>query len=98
MKGFIYPGLWVRNFLPLPYSEYAVCSLNNKTFYEFINPLDGTHTQNIESLWSKFKKQIKNTKGIAGDKLESLLSELMYKNKECVFAGFEAVLILLRKN
>ena len=45
----------------------------------------------------KFKKKIKNTKGIAGDKLESLLSELMYKNNECVFAGFETVLILLRK-
>ena len=43
--------------------------------------------QDIKSLWSKFMKQIKNTKGIAGD---------MYNN-ECVFAGFEAVLILLRK-
>ena len=64
----------------------------------FINPQDGTHTQAIESLWSKFKKQIKNTNGIAGDKLESLLFELMYENNECVFAGFEAVLILLRKN
>ena len=64
----------------------------------FLNPQDGTHTQDIQSLWSKFKKQIKNTKGIAGDKLESLLSELMYKNNECVFSGFEAVLILWRKN
>ena len=63
----------------------------------FINPQDGTYTQAIESIWSKFKNQIKNTKGIAGDKLESLLSELMYKNNECVFAGFEAVLILFRK-
>ena len=62
----------------------------------FINPQNEIHTQVIESLWSNFKKQIKNPKGIAGDKLESLLSEL--KNNECVFAGFEAVLILMRKN
>ena len=63
----------------------------------FINPQDGTHTQAIKSLWSKFKKHIKNTKGIAGDRCESLLSELMYKNNGYVFAGFEAVLILLVK-
>ena len=41
------------------------------------NPKDGTHIQAIESLWSKLKKQTKNTKGIVGDKLESLLSALM---------------------
>ena len=64
----------------------------------FINPLDRIYTQAIESLWIKFEKQIKNTKGIAGVKLESLLSELMYKNNECMFTGFKAVLIILRKN
>ena len=64
----------------------------------FINPWDETRTQAIESLWNKFKKQIKNTKGIAGDKLELLLSELMYKNNQYVFSGFEAVIVLLGKN
>ena len=64
----------------------------------FINLQDGIHIQEIESLWSKFIKQIKNTKGKAGDKLKSLLPELMYKNNECVTSGFEAVISLLRKN
>ena len=68
----------------------------------FKNPLDGTYTQGIVSLWSKFKKQIKTTngilEGIPEDKLDSSLSELMYKNNECVFAGFDAVLILYKKN
>ena len=64
----------------------------------FINPQDGTHTQAIKSLWSKFKKKIKNIKRIAGNDLESLLSELIYKNNECKFADFKVVLILLRKN
>ena len=57
----------------------------------FINPQGGTHTQAIVSLWSKFKKQIKNTKGIVKYKLESLL---IFKNNECVFAGFDAVRML----
>ena len=59
----------------------------------FINPQDGTHTQAIESLWGKFKRPIKNTKGIVGDKLESLLSMMMFKNNEC-----DAVLKFLRIN
>ena len=33
----------------------------------FINPQDESHTQAIEYLWRKFKKHIKNTKGIVGD-------------------------------
>ena len=35
-----------------------------------INPYDRTHTQAIELLLGKFKKHIKNTHGIVGDKLE----------------------------
>ena len=63
----------------------------------FINPQDGIQIQDSESLWNKLKKRFKNTKGKAGDKLESLMSELMYKSNECVISGFEAVLIILRK-
>ena len=48
-------------------------------------------------LWSKFKKQIKSRKRIVGHKLKSFLSELMFENNECVFAGFDALLMLLRK-
>ena len=63
----------------------------------FYKPQDKIHIQDIEQLWSKFKKQIKNTKGKTGDKLELLLSELMYKNNECVISGFEANPIKIKK-
>ena len=61
-------------------------------FNNFINPQSESNIQAIELLC------LKNTLWIVENKLESLLSEWILKSNEGVFAGFDAVLILLRIN
>ena len=46
----------------------------------FVDPNTGAHTQNIESYWAKVKLRIKVKKGVFGEKLESYLSEWMWKD------------------
>lgn len=46
----------------------------------FVNPVDGTHTQNIESYWGKQKLRIKSMKGVMGEKLDEYLLEFMWRD------------------
>ena len=47
----------------------------------FINPIYGTHTQNIESYWNRVKNKFKRMKGVHEDMLTSYLDKFMWR--EC---------------
>ena len=47
----------------------------------FVDPISGTHTQNIESFWNKMKRVIKSMNGISKQQLPGLLAELMFKDE-----------------
>jgi len=47
----------------------------------FVNPVDGTHTQAIESYWAKQKLRIKKMNGIQREKLPEYLVEFMWRDK-----------------
>ena len=44
----------------------------------FVDPVSGTHTQNIESYWGKAKRKLKNMKGSHASQLPSYLDEFMW--------------------
>ncbi|XP_066924597.1 uncharacterized protein [Clytia hemisphaerica] len=48
--------------------------------YNFVNPANGAHTQNIESYWNKFKLVIKAMKGIELQYLQSYMDEFMWRD------------------
>ncbi|KAI4293546.1 hypothetical protein PAPHI01_2820, partial [Pancytospora philotis] len=48
----------------------------------FVNPVDGTHTQTIESYWAKQKDRIREMKGLQREKLADFLIEFMWR--DCV--------------
>ena len=53
----------------IPYLQHS--TVNHSL--EFVNRTDGTHTQNIESDWSRVKKQFKSMKGVNSKQLPSYL-------------------------
>lgn len=60
-------------------SQYIYDNVNHKT--NFVNPVTGTHTQNIENLWSQFKK-FKRRKGYSKlQYLSSYLDEFRLRKK-----------------
>jgi transposase-like protein len=60
-------------------TQYLYDNVNHKT--NFVNPVTGTHTQNIENLWSQFKK-FKRRKGYSKlQYLSSYLDEFRLRNK-----------------
>jgi hypothetical protein len=46
----------------------------------FVDPDTGTHTQNIESYWTKTKYKFKVMKGVSADALPSYLDERMWRD------------------
>ena len=47
----------------------------------FTNPINGTHTQNIESYWNRVKTKVKRMKGVHEDLLTSYLDEFMWRER-----------------
>ena len=47
----------------------------------FVDPVSGTHAQNIESYWGKVKRKLKNMKGCHPSKLPSYLDEFMWHER-----------------
>ena len=47
----------------------------------FVNPVSGTHTQNIESYWGKAKRKLKNMTGCHASQLPSYLDEFMWRER-----------------
>ena len=47
----------------------------------FVDPVSGTHTQNVESYWSRAKYKIKRMKGCHAHQLTSYLDEFMWRER-----------------
>ncbi|KAG0441361.1 hypothetical protein DMUE_1099 [Dictyocoela muelleri] len=46
----------------------------------FVNPIEGVHTQNIESLWNELKRKLKGIMGIGIGQLQGYLNEWIWKD------------------
>lgn len=60
------------------------CGLQHQTVnhsINFVDPIDGTHTQNIESYWAKAKYKFKVMKGCKAESLPSYLDERMWRDR-----------------
>lgn len=47
----------------------------------FVDPLSGTHTQNVESYWNRAKMKLKRMRGCHADQLASYLDEFMWRER-----------------
>ena len=47
----------------------------------FVDPVTGTHTQNVGSYWSRVKNKFKRMKGVASEQLPSYLDEFMWRER-----------------
>ncbi|XP_066936947.1 uncharacterized protein [Clytia hemisphaerica] len=65
----------LRNFVPNCIQHDTV----NHT-YNFVDPLTGAHTQNIESYWNRFKLKLKAMKGVERANLQSYMNEFMWRD------------------
>lgn len=86
----ILTDLW-KGYNLLKKSGYTHKTVNHST--NFINPFDGTHTQNIESNWSALKRKLRtfNKK----DNFDLYLIEYMYR-KYCSFNNVNILLELAK--
>lgn len=46
----------------------------------FVNPVNGVHTQDIESCWNRLKDRVKRQRGIARHDLQAFLDEQMWRD------------------
>ena len=54
---------------------------------EFVDPVTGTHTQNVESYWNRVKIRFKKMKGCHESQLPSYLDEFMWRERYGSTAG-----------
>ena len=66
---------------------YRHLTVNHR--FNFVNPLNGAHTQNVESLWQKLKSEAKRCYGINNPKYKDYLKEFMWRRQ---FGGQEEIL------
>lgn len=48
----------------------------------FVDPVTGTHTQNVESYWNRVKRKFKRMKGCHAHQLPSYLDEFMWRERK----------------
>jgi hypothetical protein len=63
----------------------------------FVDPVTGVHTQEIESVWNDLKSKIKGKRGVHRDDLQSFLNDRMWRQwrgEDNVLANFFPVLAL----
>ena len=54
---------------------------------EFVNPVNGVHTQNVESYWNRIKIKLKRMRGCHATELASYLDEFMWRERYGKTAG-----------
>ena len=47
----------------------------------FVDPVTGVHTQNVESYWNRVKRRFKTMMGVSSDQLPSYLDEFMWRER-----------------
>lgn len=76
------------------YEHRTVCHKDN-----YVNPMDGTHTNNIENFWAHLKNYIKGIQGVNIQNLPLHLDEYMYcwnrKNEGDLFLSCSCKILLI---
>ena len=62
----------------------------------FVDPVTGAHTQNIESKWNNLKLKIKKHRGVRGDILQIWLDEQMWREWRGLDDPFSNFLVVIR--
>ena len=60
----------------------------------FVDPTTDTHTQNIESYWSRVKTKLKRMKGCRREQIPSYLDEFMWRERHGTSASTAFINIL----
>ena len=60
----------------------------------FVDPVTGTHTQNIESYWNRVKIKLKRMKGCHAQHLPGYLDEFMWRERHgtCVSEAYDNII------
>ena len=61
----------------------------------FLDPVTGVHTREVESAWNRLKYKMKNQKGVQSNDLQPFLNEFMWRDwrgLDDVFRNFLLVL------
>jgi len=85
----IYSDSW-RSYTRLQEEGYDHHVVNHR--YNFVDPVTGAHTQNVERLWGSAKWGNKRRRGTQRDFLSSYLSEFMWRTKLNGRDPFDAIL------
>lgn len=75
---------------PQPYRHATV---NHS--HHFVDPLTGVHTNHVEAMWSRCKKQFKQMNGTTDDSIPSYIDEFMWRQRYApsVSVAFENILL-----
>ena len=63
----------------------------------FVDPLTGIHTQEVESAWVRLKYYIKREKGVRGGEIQYFLNEQMWRDWRGVGNVFSNLRLLLAR-
>lgn len=61
----------------------------------FVDPVTGIHTQEVESAWNRLKYHVKKERGVRGEDLQEFLNEQMWRDWRGLDNAFENVLGVL---
>jgi hypothetical protein len=72
-------------------THFSVCHKEN-----FIHPISGIHTQNVESYWNKLKMVIKAMKGVNESKHNDLIDVFLWRERviNCEWTAMKSLLLL----
>ena len=80
----VHPGTVVHSDEWAAYSRISAAGYTHSSVshsLHFVDPITGTHTQHIESYWSRAKAKLKRMHGTCDDHLPEYLDEFMWRER-----------------
>ena len=89
MQKYIFPGSIIHSDQWPAYStisqlpeNYTHLTVNHST--NFVNPITGSHTQNIERMWRELKRVRRRYEGISRSDVDEHIAEYLWREREKV--------------